>query len=172
MLPRLTGSCQSDCRRWVTFAFKPSAQASITFMEFDEAGQKVAECSMLLPDTMVTLVHDMAVTEHYYVIVAAPVNFQPSKFLGEYVRSKCSVAECLVYDPTGRTRVSLGVISCSVICCTFIMFVYDDSACYSTCCYGRLQCSMGVNYSDISNSCSSTPDLSGAQERQPPQKQQ
>ena len=39
----------------------------------------------VLPDTMVTIIHDIAVTEHWYVVVSGPLNFEPSKFLQDYV---------------------------------------------------------------------------------------
>jgi all-trans-8'-apo-beta-carotenal 15,15'-oxygenase len=34
---------------------------------------------------MVTIIHDIAVTEHWYVVVSGPLNFEPSKFLQDYV---------------------------------------------------------------------------------------
>jgi all-trans-8'-apo-beta-carotenal 15,15'-oxygenase len=53
------------------------------------------------------MVHDIAVTEDYYVVVMGPIVFSPSKFITEYITSRCSIAECLVYDPSTPTKIHL-----------------------------------------------------------------
>jgi all-trans-8'-apo-beta-carotenal 15,15'-oxygenase len=53
------------------------------------------------------MVHDIAVSEDYYIVVAGPIDFSPGKFVTEYFTSRCSIAECLVYDPTKQTKVHL-----------------------------------------------------------------
>ena len=75
--------------------------------EFDEAGVLQQQGNYTLPDSMVTIIHDIAVTEHYYVVVEGPVQFDVNKFLGKYLWSNCSVAECLVYNREQPTQVHL-----------------------------------------------------------------
>ena len=53
------------------------------------------------------MIHDIAVTPDYYVVVAGPVNFDAAKFVTQYFTSRCSIAECLVYDPSKPTKVHL-----------------------------------------------------------------
>eukprot|EP00882_Tetradesmus_deserticola_P005777 GHRQ01006082.1.p1 GENE.GHRQ01006082.1~~GHRQ01006082.1.p1 ORF type:complete len:350 (+),score=137.95 GHRQ01006082.1:568-1617(+) len=53
------------------------------------------------------MIHDIAVTPDYYVVVAGPVNFDAAKFATQYLTSRCSIAECLVYDPSQTTKVHL-----------------------------------------------------------------
>jgi hypothetical protein len=53
------------------------------------------------------MIHDIAVTPDYYVVVAGPVNFDAAKFVTQYFTSRCSIAECLVYDPAVATKVHL-----------------------------------------------------------------
>jgi all-trans-8'-apo-beta-carotenal 15,15'-oxygenase len=89
----------------VAFAFNTGASCSVTFYEFDEAGTRRESLTYTLPDTIVTIIHDIAVTENYYIIVEGPVQFSVQKFLREYLLSRCSVAECLVYEPSEQTRV-------------------------------------------------------------------
>jgi all-trans-8'-apo-beta-carotenal 15,15'-oxygenase len=53
------------------------------------------------------MIHDIAVTPDYYVVVAGPVNFDAAKFVTQYFTSRCSIAECLVYNPAVATKVHL-----------------------------------------------------------------
>lgn len=53
------------------------------------------------------MVHDIAVTADYYVVVIGPVEFSPSKFVTQYITSRCSIAECLVYDGSKPSKVYL-----------------------------------------------------------------
>ena len=43
----------------------------------------------------ITFVHDMVVTEHYYVLLMGPITFDTRRFATEYVLGRCSIAECL-----------------------------------------------------------------------------
>jgi hypothetical protein len=89
----------------VAFALNTGASCSVTFYEFDEAGTRRESLTYTLPDTIVTIIHDIAVTENYYIVVEGPVQFSVQKFLQDYLLSRCSVAECLVYEPGEQTRV-------------------------------------------------------------------
>ena len=60
-----------------------------------------------LKDVSLAMVHDIAVTEDYYVVVMGPIAFSPSKFVTEYFTSRCSIAECLVYNPQTPTKIHL-----------------------------------------------------------------
>jgi all-trans-8'-apo-beta-carotenal 15,15'-oxygenase len=60
-----------------------------------------------LAGATIAMVHDIAVSEDYYIVVAGPINFSPTKFVTEYFTSRCSIAECLVYHPSGVTKVHL-----------------------------------------------------------------
>lgn len=99
-LPRCSHTCiaWSPCRG-------PSARAPVTNLSHQMI------CSVLpqvpLPDTQVAIVHDLAVTEHWYVLVSGPLRFYPTRFLGPYMRGSASLAECLVFDPTSQTQVIL-----------------------------------------------------------------
>jgi all-trans-8'-apo-beta-carotenal 15,15'-oxygenase len=53
------------------------------------------------------MIHDIAVTPDYYMVVAGPVNFDAAKFVTQYFTSRCSIAECLVYNPSKPTKVHL-----------------------------------------------------------------
>jgi all-trans-8'-apo-beta-carotenal 15,15'-oxygenase len=53
------------------------------------------------------MIHDIAVTPDYYVVVAGPVNFDAAKFVTQYFTSRCSIAECLVYEPSKATKAHL-----------------------------------------------------------------
>ncbi len=95
-------------RRWVSFSMDTGfGGTSAIFYEFDEQGRKVHETKQGLEGVSLALVHDMLVSEHYYVLIMGPVEFSPKKFATEYLFSRCSIAECLEYNPGGRTRVVL-----------------------------------------------------------------
>jgi len=65
---------------------------------YSAAAHMKLQCSNLQP-TLCFVSVDIAVTQDYYVVVVGPVDFSPSKFITEYVTSRCSIAECLQYDP-------------------------------------------------------------------------
>lgn len=52
-------------------------------------------------------IHDLLVTEHYYVLLLGPIKFDVNKFVTQYLLSRCSIAECLVYNEDGPSRVML-----------------------------------------------------------------
>eukprot|EP00879_Flechtneria_rotunda_P000885 GHRR01001012.1.p1 GENE.GHRR01001012.1~~GHRR01001012.1.p1 ORF type:complete len:699 (+),score=220.59 GHRR01001012.1:1081-3177(+) len=94
-------------RRWITFALCSGTLCNLVFSEFNETGQLITSHTYSLPGTVATIIHDFAVTEHYYVVVEGPVGLHLGKFMREYIFSKCSIAECLVFDKQGKTRVHL-----------------------------------------------------------------
>jgi all-trans-8'-apo-beta-carotenal 15,15'-oxygenase len=52
-----------------------------------------------LPGVVIALIHDVVVTNDYYVIVVGPIDFSMSKFVTQYMTSRCSIAECMEYKP-------------------------------------------------------------------------
>ncbi|KXZ52551.1 hypothetical protein GPECTOR_9g595 [Gonium pectorale] len=95
-------------RRWVAFsAASGFGGASITFYEFAEDGRMLHETAHPLEGVSMAFVHDMLVSEHYYIIVLGPVEFDGAKFLTSYMLSQCSIAECLVYQGDKPARVVL-----------------------------------------------------------------
>lgn len=64
-------------KRWTAFAFDNAfSGVSATFYEFGEDGRLISKSAFPLPGVNVSLVHDMAVTENYYVLVLSPLAFQ------------------------------------------------------------------------------------------------
>lgn len=55
-----------------------------------------------LPGVVIALIHDIAVTPDYYVIVVGPIDFSLSKFVTQYMTSRCSIAECMEYKPNEK----------------------------------------------------------------------
>ncbi|KAF6256619.1 carotenoid oxygenase [Scenedesmus sp. NREL 46B-D3] len=96
-------------RTWVGFSFNAGlGDAELKFYEFAEEGQlAVPPQPYRLPGVSVAMIHDIAVTPDYYVVIAGPVNFDAPKFVSQYLTSRCSIAECLVYDPSKPTKVHL-----------------------------------------------------------------
>jgi all-trans-8'-apo-beta-carotenal 15,15'-oxygenase len=95
-------------RRWVTFSNNAGASGTkIIFYEFDESGKAVVALPTMLKGSPISMIHDLAITENYYVIVQGPVNFNAFKFATQYAFSRCSIVECLVYDETKPTRVHI-----------------------------------------------------------------
>lgn len=95
------------CRRWVTYSMEAGAQVSLSFFEFDEQGTLLQRQQHSLPGTSVNIIHDVAVTQHYYVVVEGPIKFDVGRFITQYLTSQCSVAECLVFDEKSRAKIHL-----------------------------------------------------------------
>eukprot|EP00775_Hariotina_reticulata_P005365 gene5365-5600_t len=86
----------------------PVSSVILLFVAASEDGSlAVTPKHYKLPDVMVAMIHDLAVTQDYYVVVVGPVNFSASKFITEYVTSRCSIAECLQYNPNQATKIHL-----------------------------------------------------------------
>ncbi|KAG2441768.1 hypothetical protein HXX76_003381 [Chlamydomonas incerta] len=95
-------------RRWVSFSTATGFGGSaVTFYEFGEDGGLLHETVHKLENTSMVFIHDMLVSEHYYCIILGPIEFSGKKFATEYVFSKCSIAECLTYNPDKPGRVVL-----------------------------------------------------------------
>ncbi|PNH08097.1 Apocarotenoid-15,15'-oxygenase [Tetrabaena socialis] len=105
---RVVSSEADGGRRWVSFSSSTGfGGAALTFYEFGEDGRKLHETTHALENTSMVFVHDMLVSEHYYIVLLGPIDFDPKKFATQYVLSKCSIAECLVYDRNKPARVVL-----------------------------------------------------------------
>lgn len=95
-------------RRWVTFSNNAGASGTkIIFYEFEESGKAVVTLPIVLKGSPISMIHDLAITENYYVIVQGPVNFNAFKFATQYAFSRCSIVECLVYDESQPTKVHI-----------------------------------------------------------------
>ncbi|GAX74565.1 hypothetical protein CEUSTIGMA_g2014.t1 [Chlamydomonas eustigma] len=95
-------------KRWVTFGSKIMfGGSSVSFYEFDEAGKCVVQSQHPLSGIDITFVHDMAVTENYYVLVLGPIVFDWRRFATEYLLGRCSIAQCLKFDKGGKVKVLL-----------------------------------------------------------------
>jgi all-trans-8'-apo-beta-carotenal 15,15'-oxygenase len=55
-----------------------------------------------LPGVVIALIHDIAVTPDYYVVAVGPIDFSLSKFMTQYLTSRCSIAECMEYKEKER----------------------------------------------------------------------
>ncbi|EFJ44398.1 hypothetical protein VOLCADRAFT_95405 [Volvox carteri f. nagariensis] len=105
---RVVVSETDGSRRWVAFSSAAGFNgAAITFYEFAEDGTKLHETTHPLEDASLAFIHDILVSEHYYIALLGPVEFDPIKFATQYIWSRCSIAECLVYNPSRPARVVL-----------------------------------------------------------------
>lgn len=97
-------------KRWCTFAMDNGfTGVGVTFYEFAEGGGLLHRSAFSLQGLTMSLVHDLVVTDNYYALVLGPVQFDATKFVTEYMLSRVSIAECLVYDPPslGGARIFL-----------------------------------------------------------------
>ncbi|GIL50225.1 hypothetical protein Vafri_6458 [Volvox africanus] len=81
--------------------------SSITFYEFAEDGSLLHETTHPLQGVSLAFIHDMTVSEHYYIFVLSAVDFDAAKFVTSYLLSQCSVAECLTFNPAKSSWVVL-----------------------------------------------------------------
>lgn len=79
--------------------------AEVTFYEFDERAALVRKCGIKLPDGAFAFVHDFLVTPTQMILFANPVSLNFSKLLSQYMFGRCSIAECLAFNPAGESRV-------------------------------------------------------------------
>ncbi|GIL70729.1 hypothetical protein Vretifemale_1443 [Volvox reticuliferus] len=95
-------------RRLVAFSNEYGySGASVIFYEFDESGKLLHETKQSLSGVDIALIHDMVVTEHYYVLVVGPIHLDPLKFVAQYTLGLCSIAEVMVFDPKLPTRIMM-----------------------------------------------------------------
>ncbi|GIL87071.1 hypothetical protein Vretifemale_15228, partial [Volvox reticuliferus] len=81
--------------------------SSITFYEFAEDGSLLHEVVHPLQGVSLAFIHDITVSEHYYIFVLSAMDFDAAKFATSYLLSQCSVAECLAFNPSKPSRVVL-----------------------------------------------------------------
>eukprot|EP00195_Chlamydomonas_chlamydogama_P010574 CAMPEP_0202902346 /NCGR_PEP_ID=MMETSP1392-20130828/16799_1 /ASSEMBLY_ACC=CAM_ASM_000868 /TAXON_ID=225041 /ORGANISM="Chlamydomonas chlamydogama, Strain SAG 11-48b" /LENGTH=605 /DNA_ID=CAMNT_0049589095 /DNA_START=178 /DNA_END=1995 /DNA_ORIENTATION=+ len=95
-------------RRWCTFSTNIQFSGNfISFFEFDESGRRVAHSSHPLKGVDITFVHDMVVSENWYIVVLGPIEFDRRRFAAEYLLGRCSIAQCLKYNENLDTQVML-----------------------------------------------------------------
>jgi all-trans-8'-apo-beta-carotenal 15,15'-oxygenase len=58
----------------------------------------VHDTTLRLPDAAFAFLHDILVTENYYVILENPTRLDIWKLLTKYVPGKACIAECLYHD--------------------------------------------------------------------------
>lgn len=81
--------------------------AQITFYEFAEDAKLLKKTGIVLPGAAFGFYHDQLVTPNYYILFSNPVRLDTTKVLTQYMFARCSIAECLVYDPSKPMRVHL-----------------------------------------------------------------
>ena len=91
---------------FVNFGVKAAGQdAQVSFYEFDESAKLLRKQGLELPGAGFAFFHDFLVTEHYYVLYQNPVKLDTTKLVTQYMFAKCSIAECLVFDPSAPMRI-------------------------------------------------------------------
>ncbi|KIY95659.1 lignostilbene-alpha,beta-dioxygenase [Monoraphidium neglectum] len=111
--PRRGGDGNGDgggVRDWVAFSANTGLSGTeLIFYEFEEGSGKLrhSPTRAVLPGTRMALVHDIAVTQDYYVAHVGPLEFSGAKFVTEYFTSRCSIAECLQYTPDKPSKIWL-----------------------------------------------------------------
>mmetsp|Transcript_29065 Transcript_29065/g.86040 ORF Transcript_29065/g.86040 Transcript_29065/m.86040 type:complete len:334 (-) Transcript_29065:1069-2070(-) len=78
----------------------------LTFYEFDEQGRRVGGKKHTLGDGRITMVHDLCVTDNYYVLVLGSIKMDMSR-LPSYMLGWTSIAECFAFDASLPVRVVL-----------------------------------------------------------------
>ncbi|MEW5313269.1 MAG: hypothetical protein WDW38_004853 [Sanguina aurantia] len=102
LTPTTPGS--SSSKRWVTFGTGASLTGcNITFYEFLEDGTRIHATTHPLHGVDLSFVHDMAVTEHYYIVLLGPLHFNVGTFVTRYAIGNCTIADCLEYNEEGNT---------------------------------------------------------------------
>jgi all-trans-8'-apo-beta-carotenal 15,15'-oxygenase len=92
----------------VNFGVKTAGEdAQVTFYEFDAAAKLRRKSGVTLRGAGFAFFHDFLVTDNYYVLFQNPVKLDTKKLITEYMFAKCSIAECLVFDPSRDMRVHL-----------------------------------------------------------------
>lgn len=95
-------------KRWVTFGTGASlVGCSITFYEFLEDGTRIHASTHPLNGIDLSFVHDMAVTEHYYVVLLGPLQFNVGTFVTRYAIGNCTIADCLEYNEAVTSKLFL-----------------------------------------------------------------
>lgn len=86
--------------------FAPSvltaADISCVCCSAENGGLRAEPTRYTLPGVVIALIHDIAVTPDYYVIAVGPIDFSLSKFVTQYMTSRCSIAECMEYKPSEK----------------------------------------------------------------------
>jgi len=93
--------------RCVAFGAQVSLAGShLEFYEMDPSGAIAAKSKYPLnTGSDIMFVHDMLVTDHWYVVLMGPMRFDMRRFFTEYAASRTSLAELLVYDKAGRSQI-------------------------------------------------------------------
>jgi len=79
----------------------------IEFYEFDEAGKVVVKSRQSLQGFDIMPIHDMLVTDHWYIVLLGPVKFDVLRLLSDYATSKCSLAELMEFDSSLPSKIML-----------------------------------------------------------------
>jgi hypothetical protein len=74
---------------------------------------QVAENKYILHDAAFGFVHDMVVTDNYYVLVENPTRMDFWKLLTKYTLGQACIAECLYCDSNRPMKVCIPLLWCS-----------------------------------------------------------
>lgn len=83
------------------------AGSHLEFYELEPSGKIVSKCKFPLPKADIMFVHDMLVTEHWYIVLMGPMKLDVPKFLTHYTTSRLSLGELLVYDKGSQSKLLL-----------------------------------------------------------------
>jgi all-trans-8'-apo-beta-carotenal 15,15'-oxygenase len=81
--------------------------SKINIWEFDESFNLLHKTTRDLPGAAWGFFHDLAATEHYYIFVENPIRLDLGKIVTKYMWGKACIAECLVFDPSKKTRIHM-----------------------------------------------------------------
>lgn len=68
---------------------------------------QVEGIEVMLPDAAFAFMHDMMVTDNYYVVFENPIRMDFQKLVTKYVFGQACIAECLYLDKSRQTKVRL-----------------------------------------------------------------
>ena len=75
---------------------------NITFVEFDEDFKPVQKRTQPLPSGRLSILHDLSVTENYYILIDNNLNFDAWQFLTKYLPGQASFVSCTSIDRSAR----------------------------------------------------------------------
>lgn len=75
---------------------------NITFVEFDEDFKPVQKRTQPLPGGRLSILHDLSVTENYYILIDNNLNFDAWHYLTKYLPGEASFVSCTSIDKSAR----------------------------------------------------------------------
>jgi len=82
-------------------------KGTLTFLEYSQDMQLLHRTTVELPGGAFGFFHDMLVTERYYIALENPMQLDLPKMAFQYTLGRACLAECLKFNPRGRTKIHL-----------------------------------------------------------------